>query len=271
MIELAVARWAAWIPGVEGADAWRAWARVPQAPSEPGAPSASEIPALLRRRCDALSRALLHVAGECCEAASTPVEGDRDAPLASRVATVFATRFGPLGAIVENLDSLAAGRSPSPMTFSHAVHNTALGLYSIWTQNRAPGSALAAGAATFAHGWLEAALLLQREPARPVLLVAGDAALPPALLPLAGAEPPGPHALALLLRAPRAGDGERAGEIVRFGLASGVALESPAPEMSAARAGAALPPPLEFLRWWIAGEKPLALDCQGRTWRWERG
>jgi hypothetical protein len=249
MIEVTLARWTAWLPGVESPEAWRAWAASPYAPGESAAPAATEVPALLRRRCDALSRALLHVAGECCPAGATPSR--------SEVATVFATRLGPLGAVTENLESLAAGRLPSPMTFSHAVHNTALGLFSIWAGNRAPASALAAGEATFAHGWLEAALLLHREPDRPVLLVGGDAALPEALaaLPRPAPAPLGPHALALLLRAN--GPGER----VRFGRVDG----SPSDARTTP-----LPLPLAFLCWWIAGGEALTLGSAGGAWRWQR-
>jgi hypothetical protein len=243
MSELALARWAAWLPGVETPEAWRVWASQPRVAREPAAPSAEELPALLRRRCDALSRALLHVAGECCEPA-----------LRAEVATVFATRFGPLGAITENLEALARNAPLSPTTFSHAVHNTALGLFSIWAKNRAPGTALAAGEGTFGHGWLEAGLLAGRERARPVLLVAGDAALPS---PLAEHAPRahGPYAVALLLRA----DG--AGERVSFRLAP-----------SAARAAdEALPQALAFLRWWISGSPSLQLASERHTFSWQRG
>ena len=250
MISLSLQRWSAWLPGVETPAAWSAWVEAPRLAAEPAAPSAAEVPALLRRRCDALSRALLHVAGACCEP-----------PLRAQVATVFATRFGPLGAIVENLEALAAGRPPSPMTFSHAVHNTALGLFSIWAKNRAPGSALAAGEETFAHGWLEATLVAQRDRGRPVLLVCGDEAIPRALAGLAPAGH-GPYALALLLRAE--GEGER----IRFGLAPGVSPGS-APQAPPPRQPA-LPQALAFLRWWIAGESVLALEGAGRRWQWER-
>lgn len=251
MIELSLVRWSAWLPGIETPDAWRAWAGAPRLPSEPAAPSAAQVPALLRRRCDAHSRALLHAASACCEL-----------PERAEVATVFATRFGPLGAVVENLESLAAARSPSPMTFSHAVHNTALGLFSIWAGNRAPGSALAAGSATFAHGWLEAALLAKRERNRSVLLVAGDAALPAPLAALA--EPAlGPHALALLVRA------EGPGERVRLALEPGAAPGGP--RASRCVQTPELPPPLAFLRWWIAGKGALEIAGErGAIWRWER-
>jgi hypothetical protein len=243
MSELALARWAAWLPGVETPGAWSAWASHPHVAREPAAPRAEEVPALLRRRCDALSRALLHVAGECCEPA-----------LRASVAMVFATRFGPLGAISENLEALARNVPLSPTTFSHAVHNTALGLFSIWAKNREPGTALAAGEGTFAHGWLEAALLAGREPTRPVLLVAGDAALPSSLAEHAGS-PHGPYAVALLLRA--RGGGER----VRFQLAP-----------SGAHASAEeLPQALAFLRWWLLGTPSLQLTSERHTSSWQRG
>jgi len=243
MSELALVRWAAWLPGVETPEAWRAWASDPHVARAPAAPSAEELPALLRRRCDALSRALLHVAGECCEPA-----------LRAEVATVFATRFGPLGAITENLAALARNAPLSPTTFSHAVHNTALGLFSIWAKNRAPGTALAAGEATFAHGWLEAALLAGREPTRSVLLVAGDAALPSPLAERAS-RPHGPYAVALLLCA------DREGERVRFQLAP-----------SAARASSEeLPQALAFVRWWLSDAPSLQLASERHTSSWQRG
>jgi hypothetical protein len=240
LIELGLERWSAWLPGVESPEAWRVWAAQPRLPGEPAAPSAAEIPALLRRRCDALSRALLHVAGECCAPA-----------LRGEVATVFASRFGPLGAVTANLEALAAGGPLSPTTFSHAVHNTALGLFSIWAHNRQPGSALAAGDQTFAHGWVEASLFAQRDRVRPVLLVAGDAA-PPSVLPASDAGPLGPHAVALLLR-------QDGGERVRL------RLEPPDPP-----AAERLPAPLAFIRWWLSGEPRLRLGGPRRSWIWER-
>ncbi len=244
MIDLTLERFAAWLPGVEGTAAWRAWAEHPQLAAEPAAPSGAEIPALLRRRCDAHVRALLHVAAECCEPA-----------LRGTVPAVFASRLGPLAAVVENLETLAAGRSPSPTTFSHAVHNTALGVFSIWAQNRAPGTALAAGASTFAHGWIEAALIAGRDRTRPVLLVAGDEALPSALAGVAE-KGRGPHALALLLRA--GGDGPRVG------------FSRVPPTATGGASDETLPQPLAFLRWWLSGERALRIADGRATWIWER-
>ena len=245
MIELRIARWSAWMSGVETPEEWRAWLARPHCEPAAGAPSATELPPLLRRRCDALARTLLHVAGTCCDAA-----------LRSEVATVFASRQGPLAAVVENLETLAAGAPLSPTTFTHAVHNTQLGLFSIWARNRAPGSALAACEETFAHGFLEAALLALRTPARPVLLVAGDALSPE---PLAALADPvrGAHALALLLTA------EGPGERVRFGfsVAGALAADAGQPE---------LPEPLAFLRWWLGEEPTLRRVSGGRMWSWER-
>ena len=54
--------------------------------------------------------------------------------------------------------------SLSPARFSHSVHNTQVGLFSIWARNPLPSVSVAAGAETFAHGFLEAVGRLQREP-----------------------------------------------------------------------------------------------------------
>ncbi len=242
MSALAIEAWSAWAPGLESADSWRAWARAPQPCERGGAPNALALPPLLRRRCDELSRMFLHVAAGACGAAQR-----------GAVATVFATRVGAYATQVELLETLAAKGPLSPTRFSHSVHNTALGLFSIWSQNHEAGSSLAAAEETFAHGFLEAALLAAREPERRVLLVCGDARYPAPLD--AGADSVrGSHALALLLRS--TGEGER----VHF------ALES-------ARGGSASPLPqaLGFLRWWLSHESaPLRLSAAGRCWVWQR-
>jgi hypothetical protein len=175
-----------------------------------------------------------------------------DAALAS-AATVFATRHGPFATTVALLEELAAERPLSPTRFSHSVHNTHAGLFSIWAGNQQPSPSLAARGETFAHGFLEAACRLAREPGRPVLLVAGDEPTPE---PLRALDPDacGLHAVALLLRAD--GDGER----VALRLENGAG----GPPQSG------LPDALCFLRWWRSGERELVLARAERTWIWSR-
>jgi len=228
-------RWAAWAPGVESEAAWRAWARAPAEIRGSGAPEARFLPALLRRRCDAHSRMMLHVAHECC-----PAE------LRSEIACVFASRHGSFGTTVSLLEDLAHGAALSPARFSHSVHNAPAGLFSIWAENRTASLSLAAGEGTFAHGFLEAICTIHREGGRPVLLVHSDEAVPDAIVPLVDRRE-GSFALALLL----AGDGP--GPALCFAHEPDGRTLGPAP-----RSGA-----LEFLRWWLSEERELRLPHEG--------
>jgi hypothetical protein len=237
-----IASFGAWAPGLDGEPAWREWARAPRAPGAEGAPDLGFVPAAQRRRFDPLTRAMFAAARAC---------GD-DASLAN-AATVFATRHGPFATTVSLLEELAAERPLSPTRFSHSVHNTHAGLFSIWAGNRQPSTSLAARGETFAHGFLEAACRLAREPGRPVLLVAGDEPTP---APLRALDPDacGLHAVALLLSA------EGRGERVTLRLENG-AGERPQSE---------LPEALCFLHWWLSGEPELVLARAERTWIWSR-
>lgn len=249
MTGVALARWAAWAPGIETPDDWRAWAREPQALLARGAPAVPFLPPMVRRRCDEHSRAMLQVAHACCEA-----------DLRGEVACVFASRHGSFATTVSLLEDLAGDAPLSPTRFSHSVHNTPAGLFSIWARNRQPSTALAAREETFAHGLLEAACMLHREPDRPVLLVVGDEAVPAPLEPVAD-RAHGSYALALRLGP--AGPS-----------ALGLRLETPgerAADPGAARAGvAAWPPALEFLRWWLSDDATFRLPSPLHTWVFDR-
>jgi hypothetical protein len=247
---VALARWAAWAPGIETPEDWSAWAREPRALSARGAPPVRFLPAMARRRCDEHSRALLQVAHDCCEA-----------DLRGEVACVFASRHGSFATTVSLLEDLAGDAALSPTRFSHSVHNTQAGLFSIWARNRQPSTALAARGETFAHGFLEATCLLQREPERPVLLVVGDEPVPAPLEPVAD-ESHGSYALAL-----RLGPGGSPSLDLRLEAPAGPALE---PERTRTR-GSAWPAALEFLRWWLSDAATLRLPSRLHTWIFDRG
>jgi hypothetical protein len=121
-----------------------------------------------------------------------------------QVRTVFATRHGSINESIELLHQVVAGERLSPTKFSHTVHNAQAGLFCIAGGNRQASSSLAAGADTFSCGWLEALTHLEREPARPVLLVTSDVPLDATFAALVP-EPPGAYGLGLLLA--RDGDG----------------------------------------------------------------
>src|SRR5262249_6905964 len=134
--------------------------------------------------------------------------------------------------------------------FSHSVHNTQVGLFSIFAGNRRPSMSVASAHDTFAHGFLEALSLLHRERGRPVLFVVGDEPLPGALDGLDSA-PRCAYALGLRLEP---------GADLRLSLAR---AQSDAPAR-------AWPDALEFLRWWLGDTRELRLPHAPREWIWTR-
>jgi hypothetical protein len=236
-------RWAAWAPGIESEADWLGWARAPGILSEEGAPDVSFLPALQRRRCDQLSRMMLYVAHACCA----------DDELAD-VACVFASRHGSFGTTVSLLEDMAVDSPVSPAGFSHSVHNTQAGLFSIWANNPLPSMSVAAGTETFAHGFLEAIGMLHRERGRSVLFVTGDQGVPEPLLPLSN-QPRGAHAVGLLLAA--SGPGSR------------LTLEIEATREH--QPPGSWPDPIEFVRWWLSEEPTLRFARKPRAWAWTRG
>ena len=235
MTRVVIERWAGLAPGLElGEESWRAWARAPQPfPGGSGRegegnrevePDVKFLPAMQRRRCDLLSRMMLAVANACCD------ESER-----AELLSVFASRHGSFGTTVAMLEALAADEPLSPTQFSHSVHNTQVGLFSIWSGNQQVAQSLASRNESFEHGVLEAVCLQARSGGRPVLLVTGDEALPEPVAALSD-DPHPPYAVGLLLRAGGAGD------------ALDFSLEH---EPEALRATHMWPKAIEFLRWWL--------------------
>jgi hypothetical protein len=231
-----VRRWSAWAPGLADRPAWEAWSRTPAPLGTEGHPDAAFLPPMLRRRCTPLTRLVLTAAFGALAEEERP-----------RVRTVFATRHGSINESIELLHQVVAGERLSPTKFSHTVHNAQAGLFCIAAGNRRASSSLAAGADTFASGWLEALTHLERDPETPVLLVASDVPLDPTFAVLVS-EPPGAYGLGLVLS--RAGDGPA----FDFDLAGGSAPGAkPWPDAA------------EFLRFLLAGEARLELGRFGWT------
>jgi hypothetical protein len=260
-----VREWAAWAPGIETSEAWRQWAAAPAPLSDDGVPGAREVPAMLRRRCTTLSRAML-----------TAAYGATDETSRGNVRTVFASRYGSINESVPLLRNIAYDERMSPSRFTHTVHNAQAGLFSIATGNRCASSALSARAESFACGFLESATHLDRDPSRPVLLVMGDVTLAEAFASLID-DPPAVYSVALLLvadservataGAPAKGGGTR----VRFGVTGSDTPAEPGIAVAAdeaRRRGWA--DAAEFLRWLLSSEPRLVLPGNGRQWWWER-
>ena len=244
MTRLSIESWGAVAPGLDDAAGWRAWASAPEPLRGEARPDVSFLPAMQRRRCDTLSRMMLAAANACCP------EADRAEAL-----SVFASRHGSFGTTVQMLESLARDEPLSPTKFSHSVHNTQAGLFSIWSGNQQVAQSLASRNETFEQGFLEAVCLLARAGDRPVLFVTGDEALPEPVSHLSE-DPDPPYAVALLLR-PEAGPGD----VVELDLD---ARHEPPP-------APAWPKAIEFLRWLLTGEAtPLVLAAPPGAFVWRR-
>jgi len=243
-----VRRWQAWAPDPQGEplrdeSAWREWAKAPRRLGQDGQPDVPFLPAGVRRRATRLTRVMLSVAFDGTEGE------DRTA-----LRTVFASRHGAIHVAVKILESIAKGEVVSPLQFSHSVHNAQAGLFSIATGNRNASSSIAAGDDTFAHGFLEALLHLERSPEQPVLLVVGDEPLPGNLSHLV-VEPATTYGLALLLA--------RQGE--------GLPLEFELSASHAPRKDRDWPDALEFVRFLASDASELTLESGRRRWHWRRG
>ena len=243
MNALALLDWSAWSPGLTSRSDWLRWAEAPGPLGSEGAPEIRFLPALQRRRCDALSRMCLHVVNEVCP------EAER-----AEVRSVFASRHGSFQNMAAMLVDLADAKRLSPNRFSHSVHNTQAGIFSMWANNREASTCVAAGAETFGAGLLESLGMLRRHPEASILFVMGDEGVPEPFDTLA--PPSGSYALALLLRSGVDGAGVRLG----LGFEPGEIAAELRP----------YPDALVFLRWWLTGRKSLRLTHPRRGWRFER-
>ncbi len=236
-----VERWSAWAPDCEDPDAWRAWAANPAPLQKSGHPEAKFLPAMLRRRCNPLTRIMLTAAFACSD------------PDAGEPRTVFASRHGSINDSIELLESISLRKKISPAVFSHTVQNAQAGLFSIATHNRRASSSVSAQRDTFASAFVEALTHLDREPDLRVLLVVGDVPLVPVLAPLVS-EVEAPHALALRLAL--SGSGTALG--FEVGAESIVSPELGWPE------------PIEFLRWLLSSESQLSFGSGRGCYTWSR-
>lgn len=151
-----------------------------------------------RRRAPASVRLALRAAERACALAGVDP---------STTASVFASEHGDLAIVDAMCRTLATDPALlSPMRFHHSVHNSASGYWSIATGCRAPGTALAAGAESFAAALLEAAAQVQADD-RPVLLVHVDTV---PVGPLASVVSPRTAAAQALVLGPWAQAGSRA-------------------------------------------------------------
>jgi hypothetical protein len=166
--------------------------------------------------------------------------------------TVFASRYGELTLTISLLEALARAEPVTAAGFTHSVHNTQVGLFSISAKNRRMASALSAGSDTFSGAVLETLAMINRAAGGAALLVMADEPLVTVFEAFRD-EPDAAYALALVV--------EREGNGICVGLAPAQpGIPAPRP---------AWPQPIEFLRWLLSDEPSLTLGGR-QPWTWTR-
>ena len=232
---LEIVGWSFWSPETREPTQWPASAATEQSASR--VPD-DAIPAAYRRRMSKLSKMAVQAA----------LEATRDA---RPDFLVFCSQHGELERTRELLGAIVSRAELSPTSFSQSVHNASAGLFTIITASHAPATSLAAGAGTFAYGWIEAEAFLAAHPEKLVLLVGYDEALSSEYRSYTRQEQR-PYAVALLLRAAASG---------------GIKLE--ASEPSGEESGTPVAP--QFIAWALSSARPvLMLTAGGQGWCWRR-
>jgi hypothetical protein len=231
---LEILSWSFWSPETREPLDWPAAIARPPAPELPLPERA--IPGLHRRRMSTLSKMAVGVALEATAAAPADF-------------LVFCSQHGELHRTSELLAAIVASTELSPASFSQSVHNAGAGLYTIVKASRAPATSLAAGAGTFAYGWIEAEAYLAEERGKRALLVSYDEPLPEEYRPYS-VRAERAYALALLLGAAEHG---------------GVTLATHAAGVEEARPLAPL-----FMAWALSASSALEITAGGQGWVWSR-
>ncbi|MFT2091853.1 beta-ketoacyl synthase chain length factor [Paraglaciecola sp. 2405UD69-4] len=162
-----VAKCVAWAPGLETEHDWRLWqAGELDFSSDITLPSLKTIPPMQRRRLSPFAKVSLH----CALEASDHFEGD--------LPCVFSSRHGDLNRTTKLIENVAEKEGLSPTQFGLSVHNAVSGLYSIYTKNHAPISAVAAGKASFLAGLIDSLAKLQANQLQEILYVYSDLSVP---------------------------------------------------------------------------------------------
>lgn len=238
-MRFSITAWSAWAPDRTRPEDWQAWALGRDYTAEPGKPDISAVPAMQRRRMSSLSKMAFSTAFSCA--------GD----VADTCSCIFASRHGELERTVSIINSIVEHKDVSPTDFSLSVHSTALGLFSIFMNNKAASTMVVGGDDTFGSALIEAWLFLARYPAVSVLLVCFDEAVPEPLATLA--MPAGTDcSIALLLTSGAAADIT----VSRQPNAAGIADGSN--------------PCLSFLQFFLSGAQGSSVLTRRSCWRWRR-
>lgn len=187
-LRFSIFSWGAWSPQHQKNQDWQQWTNKPlsQNTDLPEAPKLAQIPAMKRRRYSRLTKMQLDAAFQA------------DAPNTCR--SIFSSRHGELERTIGLLENIVSQEPLSPTAFSQSVHNTASGIYSILTDNRAASTSIAAGKESLPQAFIEAYCQLLENP-EPLLLVFADQPVPNVYTQFVD-EPELPLSMAFLLALP---------------------------------------------------------------------
>lgn len=167
-ISLAIQEIVSFLPGVKSAEELEKWLNNPSSSTQTDVVSFNRlIPAIISRRLD---KGSLFAA----EAAAKIFEHDSPSYI------IFSSRHGELAKGEKILTAINQGSEVSPADFSHSVHNSASGIFSIAKHITAPVTSIAAGGDSFHCALIDAVAALE-DGAQSVLVVDFENILPPLL------------------------------------------------------------------------------------------
>lgn len=236
-----IVNWSAWTETKGSPEQWISWSRGEVVEGAPTEPDISMIPSMQRRRMSRFSKIMVSTATQCIGEIHEP-------PMC-----VFATRHGELTRTLKIIGDIVSSHDVSPTDFSMSVHNTALGLYSIFNENKLPSTLVVAGQDTFGSAMLEAGIFLNRFPGKTVLLVYADEPVPEPLVTF-DELPKEAISLALLLSAPSEAR-------------DGISLKL-SPNATAEPDNVCLAQ--YFLHFFLSGSPGLVCKTQRNIWEWSR-
>ncbi|MFT5790281.1 MAG: hypothetical protein ACI8SJ_002410 [Shewanella sp.] len=164
-MKFSILSWGAWSPHYQHIAEWQAWPKtvLDASTAATAVPKLPQVPAMQRRRLSKLTKIILDAIFQC------------EPPQQCR--SIFASQHGEINRTIGLLNNIVDQSPLSPTAFSQSVHNTASGVYSIISQNRAASTSIAAGSDTLSQAFIEAYALLVDDP-EPILLAYADDTVP---------------------------------------------------------------------------------------------
>ena len=157
----------AWGGGLTTTQDWQSYAQGELSLSDSQElPALKQIPAMQRRRLSPFAKLALHCALSSADECLTSVP------------SVFASRHGDLAKTSKLISDVAAKEDLSPTQFGLSVHNAVGGLFSIYSGNKAPLTAVSAGEDTFFTAIVDALCKLAANEYSQILVVFTETLVP---------------------------------------------------------------------------------------------